>query len=273
MFSYRAISRTWVILCTIAALLAFILFWGPPSWTTVFPQGMVYRFLDALWCDVFAMALFCAPAFLRVEKKLVSVLSFIAGSGFLVIFWILVILAKSLIVLDFLVLAFAIVVLCTLFFLSAVQTIAKKEETPSMARQVFLRRIWSLATPVLWLAFFILGHFFTRLWPAFYFIGGLSLLSPLVGVFLMNESGIIRLSTPDSKGKFGISAREAEVFALLTEGLTNQEIADRLFISITTVKSHLSHMYDKTGSRNRVELMRIIRSNDGESDFRGMVNP
>lgn len=53
-----------------------------------------------------------------------------------------------------------------------------------------------------------------------------------------------------------LTAREREVFELLGEGLTNQQIADRLHIGITTVKTHVGQLYAKSGSSSRVELAR-----------------
>jgi len=101
-------------------------------------------------------------------------------------------------------------------------------------------------------------------------VGALSLLVPAIAILTERESVPVGLSADALKRRFSISARETEVLGLLRDGLTNQEIADRLFVSITTVKSHLSHLYEKTGTRNRVELLRIIRSDDGDSDLRGM---
>jgi len=51
----------------------------------------------------------------------------------------------------------------------------------------------------------------------------------------------------------GITAREAEVLCLLAEGLTNREIAGRLFVSQKTVASHLAHIFDKLDVHSRVE--------------------
>jgi len=56
----------------------------------------------------------------------------------------------------------------------------------------------------------------------------------------------------------GISGREREVLELLFEGKTNQEIADGLFISLSTVKTHLSSIFNKTGTRNRMEVARVF---------------
>jgi DNA-binding NarL/FixJ family response regulator len=48
-----------------------------------------------------------------------------------------------------------------------------------------------------------------------------------------------------------LTAREHSIVRLLAEGRTNEEIAERLFISPATVKTHLSNAYGKLGARNR----------------------
>ena len=52
-----------------------------------------------------------------------------------------------------------------------------------------------------------------------------------------------------------LSQREYEVLTLLCEGLKNREIADRIFLSEETVKSHLAHMFEKAGVSNRTHLV------------------
>ena len=52
-----------------------------------------------------------------------------------------------------------------------------------------------------------------------------------------------------------LSTREIEIIQLVSEGLTNQEIADRLTISKRTVDNHVSNVFTKTGSKNRVALL------------------
>ncbi|HEX4787832.1 MAG TPA: response regulator transcription factor [Actinospica sp.] len=49
----------------------------------------------------------------------------------------------------------------------------------------------------------------------------------------------------------GLTQREAEILALIAQGLTNPEIASRLFLSGHTVKTHINRIFAKTGSRDR----------------------
>jgi len=57
---------------------------------------------------------------------------------------------------------------------------------------------------------------------------------------------------------FNLSKREKDVLKLILEGKTNEEIAKKLFISINTVKKHLSHIFNKTEVHNRTELASLI---------------
>lgn len=57
-----------------------------------------------------------------------------------------------------------------------------------------------------------------------------------------------------------LSEREIEVLALVANGLTNQEIAARLYLSLATVKWHTSNIYGKLGAGNRVEAVTIART-------------
>jgi LuxR family maltose regulon positive regulatory protein len=56
-----------------------------------------------------------------------------------------------------------------------------------------------------------------------------------------------------------LTAREIEILRLIEAGLRNQEIADRLFISLPTVKRHVANAYGKLGAGHRTEA--IARAN------------
>jgi DNA-binding NarL/FixJ family response regulator len=64
------------------------------------------------------------------------------------------------------------------------------------------------------------------------------------------------LANPDQQAELlvGLTQREREVLALLGSGLSNAEIAARLHVGVTTVKTHVSSLIAKTGTANRIGL-------------------
>ena len=65
--------------------------------------------------------------------------------------------------------------------------------------------------------------------------------------------------------RLGLSGREQEVLQLMAEGLSNQEIADRLFVSLNTIKTHCSRIFEKLDVSRRTQAiekskrLRLIR--------------
>jgi DNA-binding CsgD family transcriptional regulator len=54
-----------------------------------------------------------------------------------------------------------------------------------------------------------------------------------------------------------ITARELETLQLIAEGLSNREIAEKLFVSENTVKTHSSRVFDKLGARRRTQAVQL----------------
>ncbi len=55
----------------------------------------------------------------------------------------------------------------------------------------------------------------------------------------------------------GITPRELEILGLIAAGLSNKEIADRVFVSENTVKTHSSRVFDKLGARRRTQAVQL----------------
>ena len=58
--------------------------------------------------------------------------------------------------------------------------------------------------------------------------------------------------------QFGLTQREAEIIPLILDGKSNQEIANELHISLSTVKRHIYHIFQKFNVSNRFELTQTI---------------
>ena len=71
----------------------------------------------------------------------------------------------------------------------------------------------------------------------------------------------------------GLSPREAEVVALITQGLSNQEIADRVFVSINSVKSYIRNAYRKIGVERRSQAVVWAVENGFKPDTLRTVDP
>ena len=55
--------------------------------------------------------------------------------------------------------------------------------------------------------------------------------------------------------RLGISKREYEVLELMAQGLSNQEIADKLFVSLNTIKTHTSNLFLKLEAKRRTQAI------------------
>ena len=96
-----------------------------------------------------------------------------------------------------------------------------------------------------------------------FYLGVVAVLFTFVGVwtgFRLSKKRVLPVDPTfvlDSKSlkELGISRRELDVLSLMARGLSNQEIADRLFVSLNTVKTHSANLFQKLSARRRTEAI------------------
>jgi DNA-binding NarL/FixJ family response regulator len=101
---------------------------------------------------------------------------------------------------------------------------------------------------------------------------GEAAIDPAVQHHLVNSiarTAPLQWTPPDqSRLPDGLTPREGEVLALIAEGLSNADIAERLVVTETTVKSHINHLYAKTGARDRAQAVAYAYRNGLAPDAR-----
>ena len=84
---------------------------------------------------------------------------------------------------------------------------------------------------------------------------GQAAIDPAVQHHLVSAIATGPSTTPAPQLPAGLTQREAEVLTLIAQGLSNTEIADQLAVSQTTIKSHINHLFAKTGVRDRAQAV------------------
>ena len=82
--------------------------------------------------------------------------------------------------------------------------------------------------------------------------------SPMTAGIARRVVGSFQEIARDNSGE-SLTAREEEILDLLAEGLRFKEIADRLFVSINTVRTHVRHIYEKLQVQSRIEALNKAR--------------
>lgn len=86
---------------------------------------------------------------------------------------------------------------------------------------------------------------------------GKPMLAPEVTQRLINMT----VQPPPAPPQYHLTEREYQILALMVEGLNNQDIADRIFVSRATIKVYVSTILSKLGVRNRIEAVRLAVQN------------
>lgn len=131
-----------------------------------------------------------------------------------------------------------------------------------MKRTILIYGI-SLAV-LIFLLKFIEYRFLVRDFSLEFYVGAIAILFTVLGVWVglkLTKKKTIIITNPtfqfDQKrlDKLGISKREYEVLELMAKGLSNQEIADKLFVSLNTVKTHSSNLFLKLEVSRRTQAV------------------
>ncbi|WP_017614061.1 response regulator [Nocardiopsis salina] len=84
---------------------------------------------------------------------------------------------------------------------------------------------------------------------------GDALVSPRITVRLLRHFATAHASGADRGGpKDGLTVRERDIVQAVARGATNTEVAEELYVTVSTVKTHLARVQEKLGARNRVEV-------------------
>lgn len=110
-------------------------------------------------------------------------------------------------------------------------------------------------------------RYFVRDIPLEFYIGVVAVMFTVLGIWAglrLTRQKVVEISGPFERNdmnlkRTGISKREYEVLELVANGLSNQEIADRLFVSDSTVKTHVSSVLAKLDSSRRTEAIAKAR--------------
>lgn len=97
-----------------------------------------------------------------------------------------------------------------------------------------------------------------------FYVGIVAVMFTILGVWVglkLTRKKTIIITNPNFQfdesrlEKLGISKREYEVLELMAKGLSNQEIADKLFVSLNTIKTHSSNLFLKLEAKRRTQAI------------------
>ena len=111
---------------------------------------------------------------------------------------------------------------------------------------------------------FIEYRFYIRDLSLEFYLGTVALIFTILGAWigkqLISKKTVVvnpNFSLDEIKlDELGISKREYEVLGLIAQGMSNQEIADKLFVSPNTIKTHSSNLFIKLNARRRTEAIK-----------------
>ncbi len=115
---------------------------------------------------------------------------------------------------------------------------------------------------------FIEYRYLVRDFSTEFYVGLVAVMFTAIGIwagFRLTKKKVVVVGAPftldeEKLRELGISKREHEVLELIASGLSNQEIADKLFVSINTVKTHSSSLFLKLNASRRTQAIQKAKA-------------
>lgn len=170
--------------------------------------------------------------------------------------------------------SFILLALVHSYFVICILSLKKNASVPARARKALrVLAFGSIAAIPLMLVFDSLRWLFPVLWnpmpeervlilPAFYVFFNFCIVRVQKYLVAGDNGDALADSHVNLQG-FGLSRREAQVAELLAEGLAYKEIASKLFISLSTVQTHVKQVYRKTDINSKMQLRDLIKEENG----------
>lgn len=138
--------------------------------------------------------------------------------------------------------------------------------TDKKEKRFFLRFVvlFGLFIPGIVLDTFLTSFPTFKAFPVIYVVTGFLFIKYLYSNTEVNRDlsqfKLIEIPFSRLENQFGLTFREIEIIKFVADGLTNNKIAEELFISVNTVKSHLRNSYQKLEVTNRIELINLLNN-------------
>jgi DNA-binding CsgD family transcriptional regulator len=157
-------------------------------------------------------------------------------------------------------------ILCILYTITGVYYLLSAKKKPTSLRYTDMKSISSGMLLIMSIQNIVLFFYETSIYYTLAFILLYYAFGGFIPVYCRYKADLSRLLIPDENNlsfdlfceKFEISRREKEVIHEICNGLSNQQIADRLFISLQTVKDHTHRIYGKTNCNSRSQLINMV---------------
>lgn len=150
-----------------------------------------------------------------------------------------------------------IIIISTIYsyVVSFIKILKIEDKDKKRAGVVFLGIFLILFIALLFLDINMSSSYSVLIFPLFYIIFGFYITYLSIKYLEINKA-----VSRNYKSKFNLTEREAQIASLVIDGNTYKAIGEILFISVNTVRTHVKHIYEKTGTNSKIELRKKLEA-------------